>query len=278
MKDYALLDSGYGQKLERFGDLLLIRPCSQAVWTPALPKDEWAKADALFEREGGNQWQERNPLPEEWKVFLDGIWFKLKRTEFGHLGIFPEHASQWQWMQKQLRNRPDARILNLFAYSGGTTLAAAQAGARVCHVDSAKGMIAWARENAELNGMEKSPIRWIIDDVRKFLAREVRRKEKYEGIILDPPTFGRGKVGEVFKIERDLRKILEQCVELLSTSPLFILFSCHTPGYTPIVMKQLLSEHLEEEKIESGEMVLMPKDQQAFKIPSGTYARWTYAS
>lgn len=278
-KNYLLLDSGYGQRLEQFGELLLIRPCAQAVWPPALPKEMWDGAHAIFDREGGKQWTVKGSLPATWNVCLDEIWFKLKRTDFGHLGIFPEHASQWDWMRKQLQTRPGARVLNLFAYSGGTTLAAAQCKAHVCHVDAAKGMVDWARENAALNQLEKCPIRWIVDDVRKFLAREIRREERYEGIILDPPTFGRGKSGEVFKIETDLQKILQQCVELLSENPLFLLFSCHTPGYTPLVMEQVLKPHLKGGVIESGEMVLTPVKQDGpfFILPTGTFARWSNA-
>lgn len=277
--DYALLDSGNGQKLERFGDFLLIRPCAQAVWHPTLPEEEWEKAHAFFEREKGNRWIERTPLPSEWKVTLDGITFKLKKTEFGHLGIFPEHASHWKWIRERLLSLPSARVLNLFAYSGGTTLAAAAAGAQVCHVDAAHGMIAWARENALLSGLDKAPIRWIVDDVRKFLSREVNRKAQYEGIILDPPSFGRGKSGEVFKIERDLLKILMQCREILSDRPSFVLFSCHTPGYTPLVMEQLLQEYFSGGRIEAGEMVLSPlpwKGKKPFFLPCGTFVRWSY--
>ncbi len=272
--EYSLLDSGQGQRLEQFGEYTLVRPCPQAVWTPGLPATAWKAADALFEREEGNRWIERRPLPSEWHIQIEGIKLKLKRTEFGHVGVFPEHASQWQWMQALLRQRPGAQVLNLFAYSGGVTLAAAQAGAEVCHLDAARGMVEWARENAALNQLEKAPIRWIIDDVRKFITRELKRGMRYDAIILDPPTFGRGKFGEVFKIEKDLLPILKQCKALLSEHPLFILFSCHTSGYTPIVVQQFLRQFFEEGTIESGEMVLKPAKGNV--VPCGTFGRWTH--
>lgn len=271
--DYALLDSGHGQKLERFGPVILIRPCSQALWAPRLPKSAWDKASALFEREGGKQWNILSSSPEEWDVTLFNLKLKLKRTEFGHLGLFPEHMSLWQWIVKLIEKRPGCKVLNLFAYTGGATLAAAKAGASVCHVDAAKGIVSWARENAALSKLSDKPIRWIVDDVKKYLARAVRRGEKYDGILLDPPTFGRGAAGEVFKIENDLQLILEQCKALLSDHPLFFLLSCHTPGFTPIVLKQILRDHLKED-LEVGEMHL--EGEKGYVIPSGSFVRWAH--
>src|SRR3569832_2195063 len=195
---YQLLDSGAEQKLERFGQYLLSRPCSQAVWKTALSPGEWKKADATFTREPANKWM-GTTLPASWVVEHQGIRFKLMPTDFGHVGMFPEHALLWTWMRNRIKQ--GSQILNLFAYTGGVTLAAAQAGAEVCHVDASKTTVAWARENCALNELEKAPIRWIVDDVIKFLQREVRRGRTYDGIILDPPTFGRGSKGEVFKIE-----------------------------------------------------------------------------
>lgn len=266
--DYKLLDSGHGQKLERFGKIVLIRPCAQAIWKPRLSQMEWDKADARFSREQNNQWEVYRPIPETWTISFHGIKLSLKRTNFGHLGLFPEHGTLWPWMQKL--TTPGMRVLNLFAYSGGATLALAMNGAHVTHLDAAKGMVEWARENARRNQLEKGPIRWIVDDVRKYLSRAVRRKEKYEAILLDPPTFGRGKGQEIFKIERDLPKIFSQCAALLSETPRFVVFTSHTPGYTPLVMQQLLREIFGEGKIESGEMALSGP----FKLPSGTFARW----
>ena len=269
--EYELLDSGDGQKLERFGDFVLNRPCQQAVWRPTLKK-EWDQAAATFTREKEkNHWTYKQKLPASWKVRVGGVQFKIAPTDFGHLGVFPEHADLWEWMRSSLTK--SSRILNLFAYSGGVTLAAAQEGAQVCHLDASKGMVDWARENAALNGLEKAPIRWIVDDVLKFLKREKKRESKYEGIILDPPTFGRGSAGEVFKIERDILPLLELCSELLSEKPKFVIFSCHTPGFTPLCMRHLLGQTMPKGHIEVGEMALHSPG--AIAIPSGSFGRWT---
>ncbi len=261
MESYQLIDSGNLEKLEQFGPFKLVRPCPQALWKPKQP-EMWNQADAHFSRERG--WRLKGKLPHEWVITVCGIQFKLKRTDFGHLGIFPEQAPFWE----KLQNSNTKNVLNLFAYSGGSTLAAAKSGARVTHVDAAKGMVQWAGENAKLNNLEA---RWIVEDARKYLARACRREEKYDGIILDPPTFGRGKSGEVFKIEEDLPKMLQQCQELLSDKPCYLLLSCHTPGYTPIILKQLLQEVVTA-PIEAGEMVL----QNSYAVPSGAYAYATF--
>lgn len=261
---YKLLDSGHQNKLEQFGDYVVARPCSQAVWRPSLDVKSWKEADAVFTREPHNKWMGK--LPTSWNVELEGVIFKLMPTEFGHIGIFPEHAQLWKWMREKIKKK--CSILNLFAYTGGATMVAAKAGAEVCHVDASKTTVAWARENAALNKMEK--VRWIVDDVIKFLKREVRRGTRYDGIILDPPTFGRGSQGEIFKIEKDLPIILELCFQLLSAQPLFVILSCHTPGYTPLVLHHLLRQAQESGTIEIGEMVIPgPLD-----LTSGTYARW----
>lgn len=277
---YELLDSGEGSKLERFGSFVLSRPCSQAVWLKQRP-EEWNRADAVFSREQENRWDERVPLPKEWYVELAGISFKISTTDFGHLGIFPEQKSVWDWLQATISEKVRAgmkpRILNLFAYSGGSTLAAAKAGASVCHLDASKGMVSWARENAALNHLDHAPIRWIVEDVSKFLKREQRRGSRYEGIILDPPSFGRGPKGEIFKIEETIIELLEDCRSLLSDQPLFLLLSCHTPGFTPIGMHNLLSQTMRgfSGAIESGEMAIAGDDAAQFKLPSGTFARWS---
>jgi 23S rRNA (cytosine1962-C5)-methyltransferase len=263
---YKLLDSGNQNKLEQFGDYLLVRPSSQAVWKPSLDGKAWKEADGVFTREPHNKWMAQPPLPNSWKVDLEGVKFKLMPTEFGHIGIFPEHAQLWKWMKGKITKK--CSILNLFAYTGGASLVAAKAGADVCHVDASKTTVAWARENAALNKIEN--VRWIVDDVIKFLRREVRRGTKYDGIILDPPTFGRGSQGEVFKIEKDLPVILELCFQLLSPEPQFVILSCHTPGYTPLVLHHLMRQAREDGTIEIGEMVIPgPLD-----LTSGTYARW----
>lgn len=281
MQNYTLIDSGHGRKLEQFGPYLLCRPCSQAVWKPQKSQQIWNSAHATFSRDNENKWVLNSTLPDIWKIEVANIIFKISTTDFGHLGIFPEQKPFWEWIQstvKQNLNRnKQPSVLNLFAYSGGSTLAAAKAGASVCHLDASKGMVAWARENAALNNLEKAPIRWIVDDVNKFLARELRRGSRYDGIILDPPSFGRGAKGEIFKIEESIISLLRDCVQLLSDRPLFILFSCHTPGFSPLVMHHLLKQAMEGFKggqIETGEMALTGEP-GVFEVPSGTYAKWT---
>lgn len=281
MNDYELLDSGNGAKLERFGDFVLDRPCAQAVWQKQRPA-LWKKANASFDREEGNHWHGRNRLPKEWSIDVDGTAFRLSGTDFGHLGIFPEQRAQWAWIKEQVRTAKAAkrqvRVLNLFAYSGGSTLAAAHGGAEVCHVDASKGMVQWARGNAALNQLEAHPIRWIVDDVHKFMNRELRRGRKYEGIILDPPTYGRGGNGETYKIERDLTETLRLCRSLLSEQPLFLLLSAHTPGHTPIVLENILRQALRGlgGSFAAGEMCLSGAA-DVFQLPSGAYVRWTHA-
>jgi 23S rRNA (cytosine1962-C5)-methyltransferase len=278
---YSLLDSGNGFKLERFGPYLLKRPCATAMWQPQTPTSQWKTADASFVRDPNNTWTGRDNLPNAWTIEVGKLQFQLKATDFGHLGIFPEQKSSWEWIQNSLakasltRNTP-LKVLNLFAYSGGSTLAAAKAGAEVCHLDASKGMVSWARENAELNGLKEAPIRWIIDDAFKFLKREKRRGKTYDAIILDPPSFGRGSNGEAFKIEENLQELLNACRDLLSDSPLFVLFSCHTPGFTPTVMehltKQMMQGHLG--RIDTGEMQI-DSELDVYPVPSGVFARWT---
>ncbi|MEC7838703.1 MAG: class I SAM-dependent methyltransferase [Chlamydiota bacterium] len=274
--DYQLIDSGSGQKLELFGRYLVSRPAGQAVWNKQESDAEWNKAKASFTREDEKKWNLQKGLPTEWSITVSGIKFKIQPTDFGHLGIFPEQKPQWRWIQETIskENRP-IKVLNLFAYSGGSTLAAAKAGAEVVHLDASKGMVAWARENADLNNLTNAPIRWIIDDVKKFLKREIRRENRYDAIILDPPSFGRGSKGEVFKIEEDIIPLLNWCQELLSDDPLFILFSCHTPGFTPTALGNLVSQMMQDKAgtISTGEMFLEGTPEK-FSLPSGAFARW----
>ncbi len=281
--DVELLDSGLGRKLERFGRLVLARPCSQAVWRPRLSGAEWEAADASFDREEGLHWHNRNALPDVWDVTVDGQRFRLSGTDFGHLGIFPEQRAQWRWIRERVGRRAAAgaerpTVLNLFAYSGGSTVAAALAGAAVCHLDASRGMVDWAHENAVANGLADHPIRWIPEDAHKFLQREIRRGRRYDAVVLDPPTFGRGKSGELYKIERDLPETLRMCRDVLSAHPLFVLLSAHTPGLTPVVLANLLSEALRglSPRIESGEMLLEGAP-GVLPLPSGAYARASWA-
>jgi len=275
---YELLDSGDGRKLERFGDKILERPSAQAVWKPDQPESFWQRADARFDRVEGNRWHGRTRLPEEWEAEIEGVRFRLSSTDFGHLGVFPEQRPMWSWIRSSCQQRPGASVLNLFAYSGGSTLAPAQGGAAVCHVDASRGMTDWARENARRNGLSDAPIRWIVDDVPQFLAREIKRGRRYEGIILDPPSFGRGAKGELFKIEERINPLLEQIRELLSDRPLFVLLSCHTPGFSARVLENLLDQHLQGKGggLDSGEMLLAGAP-GVRPLPSGSFARWQTA-
>jgi 23S rRNA (cytosine1962-C5)-methyltransferase len=266
MDDYALIDSGDELKLERFGEYTIARACPQAVWKKNHP-EKWIKPDASFSRENG--WLFNRKLPSEWRARVGGVECKILLTDFGHLGVFPEHAALWQSLRPLVNG--EAQVLNLFAYSGGATLAFAQQGARVCHLDASKGMVDWARENAHINKLEKAPVRWIIDDALKFLKREVRREVRYDGILLDPPTFGRGSSGEVFKIETDLVPLLELCKQVLSDKPRFLVLSCHTPGLTPLALHNVVSQLFSHVKIETGEMALSSSG--ATSIPSGSFAK-----
>ena len=273
-EDYELIDAGDGRKFERFGRYTLVRPCSQALWQPR-DRAAWERATATFDREDGNRWHGRGALPKEWTIETAGLTFKLSGTDFGHLGIFPEQRAQWRWIQETVKGRCASgllpRVLNLFAYSGGSTLAAARGGAEVCHLDASKGMVQWARENAALNGLRDHPIRWITDDAHKFLRREIRRERRYDAVIFDPPTFGRGANGEMYKIERDLQETIGLVRGVLSERPLFVLFSSHTPGLSCIVAENIISQAFPSAaRVESGEMLLEGRDRPC---PSGIYCR-----
>lgn len=272
---YELLDSGNGKKLERFGDFVLERPCAQAVWAPKMPA-RWATADARFDRVGGHNWEGRHNLPAAWNVEIGGVTMKLSATDFGHLGVFPETRQLWAWIRSTLENKKKDRplkFLNLFAYSGGATLAAAQAGAQGCHLDASKGMVDWARENAALNQLQDAPIRWIVDDVIKFLRREVKRGHVYDAILLDPPSFGRGKKGELYKIEESLITTLDLVHQVLSDDPCFVVLTSHTPGFSPIVLSNLLRQYNAGGPIECGEM-LLTGESSVNRLPNGNWARW----
>jgi len=264
---YQLIDSGEGLKLEQFGPYRILRPCPQALWRKAHPK-EWELIDAEFSRENKKGWTYHKKLPKEWIAEIGGVKFRIAPTDFGHLGAFPEHAGLWQHLPAE------GNILNLFAYSGGATMSFAKRGAKVCHLDASKGMVDWARENAKLNDLEKAPIRWIVDDAIKFLRREERRESRYDGILLDPPTFGRGAQGEVFKIEVDIVPLLELCKRVLSPNPKFVAVSCHTPGVTPLVLEHLARQVFPKTQIQTGEMCLT--SESALSIPSGSYAKILY--
>ena len=274
---YELLDSGNGKKLERFGEVVLERPCAQAVWAPQSP-DLWSSADARFDRVGGHNWDGRSNLSSAWNVEIGGVVMKLSATDFGHIGVFSETRQLWKWIRATLKTEKEKKgrelkFLNLFAYSGGATLAAAQAEAHCCHLDASRGMVEWARENAKLNDLQDAPIRWIVDDVIKFLRREVKRGNQYDGILLDPPSFGRGKKGELYKIEESLITTLDLVHQVLTDDPSFVVLTSHTPGFSPIVLSNLLRQYNEGGTVECGEM-LLTGGSDAMDLPNGNWARW----
>src|SRR3972149_6114559 len=258
---YQLLDSGRESKLERVGPYLLVRPSPRAVWSPSLPEKEGQAADAVYIRSstGGGNWDFHRRLPEKWEIEYRGLKFFIKPTGFGHLGLFPEHGESWDWVEERIREcKGPISVLNMFAYTGGATMAAARAEATVCPLDAAKGVVDWAREDAALSGLDDRPIRWIVDDVAKFVQKEIRRGKTYDAIILDPPSFGRGAKGEIWKIEDDLIRLLAECKQVLSDKPLFVLLSCHSPGFTPLVLQNLLAEMMNDKSgaLSCGEMVI----------------------
>lgn len=278
--DYQLLDSGDGRKLEQFGDVTLSRPCDVAVWGKTLSSDIWDSADGTFTAGSDNTWTFSRSVPDNWLLSIGSLTFKLSLTPFGHVGIFPEQIHAWSWIADTIRSsgRKELSVLNLFAYSGGASLASAQAGASVCHLDASKGMTLRARENAEINNLSDAPVRWIVDDVNKFLKREEKRGKRYDAIILDPPSFGHGKSGEVFKIEESIDDLLELCSSLLTPEPLFVYLSCHTPFFTPVVLHDRLQAILARKtgNVSSGELYLTGR-QGVRPIESGAYAIWLEA-
>jgi 23S rRNA (cytosine1962-C5)-methyltransferase len=275
---YELLDSGAGRKLERVGEWTVSRTAAQAFWAPRLGKDAWAGAHAVHHRsdQGGGRWETRAKVPARWPVAIAGVKLFAKLTPFGHLGLFAEHASHWTWMRETIeraRESGPVEVLNLFAYTGGASVACAQGGAGVCHVDAAKGVVDWARDNAKLSGAEDRPIRWIVDDCAAFLKREARRGHRYQGLILDPPSYGRSG-SKVWKIEEQLPALLDLCAAVLGEKPLFILLSCHSAGFTPLVLDNLLAERFARPATSaSGEMAI-PESGSARPLPSGVFTRW----
>ncbi len=271
---YELIDSGDYAKLEKIGPHLIVRPCPQAVWEPRDPA-AWKKATDTYVRNntGSGKWQ-KGCLPDEWHIDYHGQKMLIRPTAFGHLGLFPEHARNWDWVAEQC-TPPGCRAMNLFAYTGGLSLAMARAGAQVAHVDAAKGICDWARDNAELNKI--SNIRWIVDDVLKFLQREARRDSKYDAIVLDPPTYGRGPKGEIWKIEEQINPLLKDIKAVLSDKPRFVLFSCHTPHFTPKALENLCHSVFGDKiKVDAFEMTVPEKNSKRV-VPSGFCCRVTFA-
>ncbi|MEA4933452.1 MAG: class I SAM-dependent methyltransferase [Lawsonibacter sp.] len=278
-KDYELIDCGRGEKLERWGDQLLVRPDPQAIWSTPRTHRGWKVNSGRYARSssGGGQWQ-NNSMPERWTVSYEGLIFNVKPMNFKHTGLFPEQAANWDFARDQIQRagRP-VSVLNLFAYTGGATVACAAAGASVCHVDAAKGMVQWARENAKSSGLENAPIRWIVDDCGKFLEREIRRGRTYDAVILDPPSYGRGPTGEVWKLEENLFPFVELVSAVLSPEPLFLILNSYTTGLAPSVITYIL-ETLISKKL-GGHTVSdelgLPVTESGLILPCGATGRWT---
>lgn len=276
-KDFEVLDCGEGEKVERWGKQILVRPDPQAVW-PKQPVSAWNRANAHYSRSssGGGKWSIKK-LPKQWDVHYRELTFHIKPMNFKHTGLFPEQAANWDFVDGLIRHagRP-INVLNLFAYTGGATLACAAAGASVCHVDASKGMTQWARENAAASGLSDRPIRWIVDDCKKFVEREIRRGRKYDGVIMDPPSYGRGPTGEVWKIEHDIADFISLVSGVLSDDPLFFLVNSYSTGLAPSVMGYLLGTTVAAQhggSITCGELGL-PVSSTGYALPCGSTARW----
>ena len=277
-KDYEVLDTSRGEKLERWGKYVLVRPDPQVIWNTPKNDPLWRKYDARYARSstGGGAWSEHR-LPDHWQVRYKELTFNVKPMNFKHTGVFPEQAANWDFIMRTIRAaRRPINVLNLFAYTGGATLAAAAAGASVCHVDAAKGMVAWAKENAKSSGLEDRPIRWIVDDCAKFVEREIRRGRRYDAIIMDPPSYGRGPSGEIWKLEENLFPFVELCTGVLSDEPLFVIINSYTTGLAPSVLGYIMDTLITAKHgggTECGELGLPVRD-SGLVLPCGSTGRW----
>ncbi len=277
-KDYQVIDTSSGEKLEKWGNYILLRPDPQVIWKTPRKNPAWKKINAHYHRspKGGGEW-EFFDLPNEWTISYGELTFRLKPFSFKHTGLFPEQAVNWDWMSDKIRNagRP-IKALNLFAYTGGATLAMAHAGASVTHVDASKGMVTWAKENAQASHLEDKPIRWLVDDCKKFVEREIRRGNHYDAILMDPPSYGRGPKGEIWKMEDSIYEFLELAAKLLSDKPLFFVINSYTTGLAPAVLKYLLSTVLKDRKgnIQADEIGL-PVKETSLVLPCGACGRWS---
>ncbi len=279
-KDYKLIDAAGGEKLEYWGNILLRRPDPQAIWTEKSKTALWNKTDATYFRSasGGGHWEFFNKkMPERWSVRYKNLTFNINPMGFKHTGLFPEQAVNWDWFSGLIKQekRP-VKVLNLFAYTGGATVAAAAAGAEVCHVDASKGMVTRAKENAAASGLADRPIRYIVDDVKKFVAREARRGKKYDAVIMDPPSYGRGPSGELWKIEDELYPLIEACMKILSDEPLFFLINSYTTGLSQTIMSNVLTLTMQKKyggTVSCDEIGLMMQDKQMI-LPCGISCRW----
>lgn len=280
-KDYELIDATDGERLERFGDVLLIRPDPQIIWHTPRRDSRWESANARYLRSktGGGHWEMRRKTPECWQIRYGELRFNLKPMGFKHTGIFPEQAVNWDLMAEKIRaaGRP-IRVLNLFGYTGAATLACAAAGAHVTHVDASKGMVNWGRENAVLSELAEKPMRWLVDDCGKFVQRELRRGNTYDAIVMDPPSYGRGPGGEVWKLEDQIYALVEQCVRLLSDQPLFFLINSYTTGLSPAVMQYILATLMKDRGgVTAADEIGLPVTAGGLVVPCGATAMWLLA-
>ena len=278
-KDYEVIDTSTGEKLERWGDYILVRPDPQVIWNTPKNNAGWRKKNGHYHRsvKGGGEWEFWN-LPEEWSIHYKELTFHLKPFSFKHTVLFPEQAVNWDWFSELIRNagRP-IKVLNLFAYTGGATLSAAKAGANVTHVDASKSMVAWAKENAAASGLKDAPIRWLVDDCVKFVEREIRRGNQYDAIIMDPPSYGRGPKGEIWKIEESIYPFIELTTQILTDKPLFYLVNSYTTGLQPAVLTYMIQTALVPRfggVVESSEIGL-PVSSNGLVLPCGASGRWT---
>lgn len=278
-KDYEILDMANGEKLERWGDVFLVRPDPQIIWKDRIFPNKWKKVNAKYHRSktGGGSWEYSTNLPKTWKIKYKNLTFNIKPMGFKHTGLFPEQAVNWDWMiEKIKKEKREIKVLNLFAYTGGATVACLSAGASVCHVDSSKGMVSWAKENVILSGLEKKSVRYIVDDVVKFVNREIRRGHKYDAIIMDPPSYGRGANGEVWQFENNIYDLIKLCMNVLSDNPLFFLINSYTTGISSTVLENILKINMGSKyqgKFSSGEIGL-PMANSDLILPCGIFAKW----
>ena len=287
-KDYEILDMANGEKLERWNNIYLVRPDPQIIWNDKQYPEKWKQANARYNRSstGGGHWDYKKRLPDSWQIKYKNLTFNIKPMGFKHTGIFPEQAVNWDWMMDKIQNEikttnREVKVLNLFAYTGGATVACLYAGASVCHVDSSKGMVAWAKENVVSSRLQERPVRYIVDDVVKFVQREIRRGNTYDAIIMDPPSYGRGANGEVWKFEENLPMLIEICMQVLSDNPLFFLINSYTTGTSSMVLENLLKMNMRKKYgkraddgiFENGEVGL-PMTDSDFILPCGIYSKW----
>lgn len=276
-KDYEILDMANGEKLERWKNIVLVRPDPQIIWKNKSFPNKWEDVNARYIRSstGGGNWDFNKKVPANWQIKYKDLTFNIKPMGFKHTGLFPEQAVNWDWMIDKIKYAGrEIKVLNLFAYTGGATVACSYAGASVCHVDSSKGMVTWAKENIISSGLEKNPVRYIIDDVVKFVNREIRRENKYDAIIMDPPSYGRGTNGEVWKFEENIADLVELCTRVLSDKPLFFLINSYTTGISSTVLENILKLNIKAKgKLSSGELGLQMSDSNLI-LPCGIYGRW----